>query len=68
MVTRRAVLGAAGPVRDDAAFYAEERTNHYSRILHEFTTDGPIYGFASTTSRGSRRSTRSPRPPSSSCG
>ena len=37
---------ATGPVRDAAAFYGEERTNHYARILHDFVEDGRIYGFA----------------------
>lgn len=52
-----AVLGAAynrstlltsseQPTTDAATFYQETVTNHYSRVLHENTVDGRIYGFA----------------------
>ncbi len=52
-----AVLGAAynrstlltssdQPTTDPATFYRETVTNHYSRVLHEHTADGRIYGFA----------------------
>jgi hypothetical protein len=34
------------PVTDPAAFYQEEPTHHYARVLHEATEDGRAYGFA----------------------
>jgi hypothetical protein len=46
-LNRTTMLDAAtGPVRDAGAFYQEEITNHYSRVLHENAEDGRAYGFA----------------------
>jgi len=37
---------AAQPSTDPAAYYREQVTNHYARVLHENTDNGRAYGFA----------------------
>jgi hypothetical protein len=44
----RGVLTNTGvqPVTDASTYYRRSVTNHYSRVMHENTTDGKAYGFA----------------------
>jgi hypothetical protein len=35
----------AQPTTDPGTFYRDPVTNHYSRIVHQYTLDGKAYGF-----------------------
>ncbi|MBT0771376.1 hypothetical protein KIH74_20735 [Kineosporia sp. J2-2] len=45
-LNRGVLLKTTQPVTDPSQYYAGERVNHYSRIIHENTKDGKAYGFA----------------------